>query len=235
MAKLRETTSPPADDDGNVAQRQRRELLLVAFTAVVFLGFLAVQLWAPGVTGSSSLTGNVTFFLLTNLNVILLVLLAFLVGRNLIRLTVDRRRGLFGSRLRTRLVFLFVGMSVAPSIVLFVVARGFLNEAIDTWFETRVRTVLAGSVEVADGYYQFAADNAVHFAETVAARIAGAGGLDAAGRGQLPVTVEQARREMNLAGILVFAAGGDSLYRASDGSRSPPLVPRVRAQILAGD
>ncbi len=215
----------------------RRELLLIALTAAVFLGFLGVQLWAPGVTGSSSLTGNVTFFLLTNLNVILLILLAFLVGRSLIRLTVDRRRGLFGSHLRTRLVLLFVGMSLAPSVVLVVVARGFLNEAIETWFDTRVRSALLGAVEVADGHYQFVADATVHVATTVAERIEREGLLADGRRERLPTALAVMRAELGLAAVEVFDASRDRLA----GSRGERLAPRpppgpddFRTRVLLG-
>lgn len=231
-----ETTTPA--DEAAARRRQRREFLLVALTAVVFVGFLVVQAVAPDLSGSSSLTGNVTFFLLTNLNVILLILLAFLVGRNLIRLTVDRRRGLFGSRLRTRLVLLFVGMSLAPTVALFLVARVFLNEAIDTWFDSRVRSALSGSVEVADGYYQFAADNAVHFAETVAADIARRDLLREGARDELTDSLEALRAQLNLAFVRVFAGDGRAVAavgRSGLVDRMPAGPLALHARILKGE
>src|SRR5215468_9433184 len=51
-----------------------------------------------------SQSSNIIFFLLINLNLILLVLLVFLVARNLAKLIFERRHRILGARLRTRLV-----------------------------------------------------------------------------------------------------------------------------------
>jgi two-component system nitrogen regulation sensor histidine kinase NtrY len=224
--------------DSSAAPRRRRDLLLILLTAVVFIGFLVVQIVGTNLDGGSSLTSNVTFFLLTNLNVILLVLLAFLVGRNLIRLTVDRRRGLFGSRLRTRLVILFVGMSLAPTVVMFIVARVFLNEAIDTWFETRVERALSGATEVADGHYQFAADNAAHFADTVAAQLGAGGLLRGEARAELIAVSDRLCKEFNLAHLRVFDGDGVTIHNSGEKrlvARMPPGPARLHERILAGE
>ena len=84
---------------------------------------------APAASSATapSLSGNVIFFLLINLNLILLVLLVFLVTRNLVKLIFERRRGILGSRLRTRLVLAFVSLSLFPTMLLFLVAEGFLS------------------------------------------------------------------------------------------------------------
>lgn len=238
MQRMPEPSETGAKPDAAADRAPRwREFALIGGTALAFLGFVVAQLWAPGVADSSSLTGNVTFFLLTNLNVILLVLLAFLVGRSIIRLAVDRRRGIFGSRLRTRLVLLFVGMSLAPSIILFTVARGFLNHAIDTWFDVRIRSSLQGSIEVADTYYQSTADHALHFAREVAERIH-AEDLGEARSGFLQRRVADKRREWGVAAIAVFDAGGSQRARATDASLRQPL-PEIAAalvqRVLAGE
>ncbi len=228
--------SEPRPDDRPPAGRWR-EIGLIALTAVAFLGFVVVQLWAPGVADSASLAANVTFFLLTNLNVILVVLLAFLVGRSVIRLAVDRRRGIFGSRLRTRLVLLFVGMSLAPSIILFAVARGFLNRAIDTWFDVRVRTSIQSAVEVADTYYQDAADRAVHFAGEMARRLRAAD-LEASRQAYLQRRIGEDRRVWGLAGVAVFDAAATARATAADPElrrRPPEIDPAWVRRVLAGE
>lgn len=90
--------------------------------------------------------------LLANLAVLLL-LAAVLAGR-LTRVWVDRRRGSAGSRLHVRLVLLFSVVAVAPTIVVAIFATSFFNMGIQSWFNDRVRTVLAESLEASRGYLE---------------------------------------------------------------------------------
>ena len=73
---------------------------------VAALIFFEVQL--PDVSPEYSFGSNIVFFLLINVNIILLGLLVFLVVRNLVKLVVERRRRMLGSRLQARLVLAFV-------------------------------------------------------------------------------------------------------------------------------
>src|SRR5215468_10011401 len=107
-------------------RRRRREGAIIAATAVIFVVFSIIEIRLPRFSNSSSPSGNIIFFLLINLNLILLVLLVFLVTRNLVKLVFERRRGIFGTGLRMRLVLAFVGLSLLPSVLLFFVAEGFL-------------------------------------------------------------------------------------------------------------
>src|SRR5262245_51994424 len=120
---------PPLPEDE--VRRRRREVIIIAATAVVFLVFALFETRLPRFSNSSSLSGNITFFFLINLNLILLVLLVFLVTRNLVKLVFERRRHIFGSRLRARLALAFVAFTIVPTIVLFLVAEGFLSAAFE--------------------------------------------------------------------------------------------------------
>ena len=78
--------------------------------------------------------------MLANLSVLLL-LGAVLAGR-LTRVWVERRRGSAGSRLHVRLVLLFSGVAVTPTIVVAVFAVAFFHFGIQAWFNEPVRTAL---------------------------------------------------------------------------------------------
>src|SRR5512139_2910649 len=108
-------------------RRRRREVIAIALTGIFVLLFAGFERRLPEFSGSLSPSGNVIFFLLINLNLILLILLIFLVTRNLVKLVFERRRRILGSRLRTRLVLAFVGLSLFPTVLLFLVAQGFLT------------------------------------------------------------------------------------------------------------
>src|SRR3954447_6210026 len=99
--------------------------------------------WKPGVSVG---------LVLANLSVLLL-LGAVLAGR-LTRVWVERRRGSAGSRLHVRLVFLFSGVAVAPTIVVACFAVAFFQFGIQSWFNDPVRESLGGSLQVSRGYLE---------------------------------------------------------------------------------
>jgi two-component system nitrogen regulation sensor histidine kinase NtrY len=83
----------------------------------------------------------------------LLLLGAVLAGR-LTRVWVERRRGSAGSRLHVRLVVLFSGIAVAPTILVAVFAVGFFHFGIQSWFNDPVREVLVESLQASRGYLE---------------------------------------------------------------------------------
>jgi len=89
---------------------------------------------------------------LANLSVLLL-LGAVLAGR-LTRVWVERRRGSAGSRLHVRLVLLFSGVAVAPTIVVAAFAVTFFHFGIQAWFNDPVRAALDASLQASRGYLE---------------------------------------------------------------------------------
>lgn len=216
-------------------RRRRREGWLIGITAVLFVVFAVLEIRLPELTNSSTQSSNVLFFLLINLNLILLVLLVFLVTRNLLKLIVDRRRGIVGARLRTRLVLAFVSLTLFPTVLLFLVAEGFLSRAIDSWFGHNVENALRGSLKVAHSHYQKAGNDTLHFARQLAEQIRDRGLLDARRRGRLERFLERKRSELNVAAIDVFFARGGltaSAVDAHERGKLPPLSDLDRTAVL---
>ncbi|MBS0562799.1 MAG: HAMP domain-containing protein, partial [Proteobacteria bacterium] len=89
---------------------------------------------------------------LANLSALLL-LGAVLAGR-LTRVWVERRRGSAGSRLHVRLVLLFGGIAVAPTILVAGFAVAFFHFGIQSWFNDPVREVLNESLQASRGYLE---------------------------------------------------------------------------------
>ncbi len=106
------------------AKRRRREGIVILITALMVAALIFFEVQLPDVTPEYSLGSNIVFFLLINVNIILLGLLVFLVVRNLVKLVVERRRHMLGARLQARLVLAFVGLSLVPSVLLFIIAGG---------------------------------------------------------------------------------------------------------------
>jgi len=227
---------PPLDPDE--LRRRRREAAIIAATALVFVVFAVFETRLPRFSNSSSSAGNITYFLLINLNLILLVLLLFLVTRNLMKLVLERRRGILGSRLRTRLVLAFFGLTLFPATLLFFVADGFLTAAFENWFNVRVETSLKGSLDVAQSYYQFAANNALYFARQVGQQALERDLWAPERRAQLHRFLDEKRVELNLAGVEAFALDRTSLARAASpelSQRAPGDRAEVLGRLLAGE
>ena len=187
------------------AKRRRREgwVMLIA-TAIVLL-FAFFELLLPDVSTEYSLSNNIAFFLLVNINIILLVLLVFLVVRNLVKLLFERRRRILGSRLRVRLVLVFIALSLIPTLLLYLIAGGFVTKSFDKWFDAQIGNALRGSVEIGETYYQNSANNALFYARQLSRRITETGLFDKAQAAGLKAFIEEKQREYNLGTVEIFS------------------------------
>ncbi len=152
-------------------RRRRRERIIIAVTilGIVLLTFLETSLFSKETLVPDF--RDVVMFGLININIILVLLLIFLIVRNVVKLVYERRRGILGSKLRTKLVAAFVTLSLVPTFILFLVATNFLSYSIDNWFNIRVGGALNLSLEVAQNYYQQTADNVKYYADQLSVDI----------------------------------------------------------------
>jgi two-component system, NtrC family, nitrogen regulation sensor histidine kinase NtrY len=187
------------------SKRRKREgvVILVTLLMVAVFAFFEVQL--PDVTPETSLGSNIAFFLLININIILLILLVFLVVRNLVKLIFERQRRIMGSRLRGRLVLAFVALSLVPTALLFVIAVGFVTRSFERWFEVQVENALQGSLEIGQTYYQNSANNALFYARQLSQRITQEGLFDPRRNAELKEFVQNKQREYNLGTVELFS------------------------------
>jgi two-component system, NtrC family, nitrogen regulation sensor histidine kinase NtrY len=220
-----EGEDPHRSEDAEAPHRpfRRREVFLLAATALAVVLFLFFETRLPPFTSGQTLSQNVVFFLLINLNIVLILLVVFLLGRNIVKLVVERRQGVLGSHLRTRLVAGFVGVAIAPAIFLFLVALGFIRTSIESWFAVRIESALEGSVDMADVYYRESMATALREAQELARRLNTTGRrIDAEA-----AIVAEKQREYGAAVIAVYDAEGRLVSSAEDpglnqGFRVPP-------------
>jgi two-component system nitrogen regulation sensor histidine kinase NtrY len=134
--------------------RRRRERIAVVavLVLVVFFGFL--EGWFFRFKSDLPLWGNILLFALINVNVILLLLLVYLVLRNIVKLVFERKRDILGHQLRTRLVIAFVGLTLIPTIPLFLLATRFISFSLDYWFSHEVEESLELAVTLGKDYLE---------------------------------------------------------------------------------
>ncbi len=86
------------------------------------------------------------------LNLVLLLPLIAIVAWRLVQLWAERRRGLAGSRLHTRLVVLFSLIAVVPTIFVAIFSYLLFSFGVQAWFSERVSTAVNDSLAVAQAY-----------------------------------------------------------------------------------
>lgn len=148
-------------------RRERILMLVVGCLAVVFT-ILASQFSARK---DLPISANILVYGLISINIILILLLLFLIVRNVFKLFSERRKGVIGSKLRTKLVAAFVGLSLVPNILLFLFAINFLSYSIEFWFNIKIGDALNRSLEVAQVYYTQAEEMAKYNARQISADI----------------------------------------------------------------
>ena len=156
--------------DEKELKKRRRERIIMVIVGVLAIAFTLI---ASQIFNKNDLPFSTNIFVygLTSINFILIVLLLFLIIRNLFKLFDEHRRGIIGSRLRTKLVAMFVGLSLIPTIVLFIFAINFLSYSIEFWFNIKIGDALNRSLEVAQVYYQQMEEQAKFNARQISADI----------------------------------------------------------------
>ena len=91
--------------------------------------------------------------------------------RNLVKALVERRRGILGSRLRTKLVFSLLLLWLVPSGIIFGAALNLIQRSIDGWFNEPMDRLTEVSQQIVDAYYDGARERGAAFAREIARRL----------------------------------------------------------------
>ncbi|MEA3421285.1 MAG: HAMP domain-containing protein, partial [Acidobacteriota bacterium] len=133
-------------------------LLIILFFAIEFF-IRETQQFSPTI---------VTNVLLSSLQIIVLLLfliLLFVLGRNLAKLYLERKRKVAGSHFKTRLLFFFISLSLIPTLLLFFFASDLINRNIEQWFKTPIDKILNDTKGLADGFYLNTEEITLHYAK----------------------------------------------------------------------
>jgi len=88
------------------------------------------------------------------LNLVLLIVIGLLVSKRLLRIWSQRRQGLAGSQLHTRMVVLFSVVAVIPTIVVALFSVFLFDFGIRSWFTERIGAAVDSSQAVAEAYLE---------------------------------------------------------------------------------
>lgn len=123
---------------------RRKRLRELVLAASAFL-FIVLSTWAElrFIRLESYL-----FFVLFNFNFLLLLVILGVVLRNVVKLVLERRRRVLGSKLRSRMVLAFMTLSLVPTLLLFVMSIRFVQMSVDYWFKAQVERSMEQSLKV---------------------------------------------------------------------------------------
>jgi len=118
----------------------------VALAVVAALGAILLFLLASASANTALFAENYPWLLA--INGIAAVAMVVLVGLKLRRLRRDFRNGVFGSRLKSRLLLMLSLMAVLPGALVYGVSMQFAVKSIDSWFDVRVDAALEGGLNL---------------------------------------------------------------------------------------
>jgi two-component system nitrogen regulation sensor histidine kinase NtrY len=192
-------------------KRRKREffLILIIMLVVALLTFVESRIIHFG--ADIAVSNTVLMFILININLLLLVLMIYLVFRNLVKLIYDRRRNVLGAKIRTKLVIAFVSLTLLPTIVLFFFALNFITTSIEFWFDVPVEQALENSLWVGGRLYSRTEENNKFFLERISYQLKTKNLLDPKNPKALSHYIRIVQREFNLDAVEVYAANAERL------------------------
>lgn len=148
-------------------------ILLIVVTSTVYYLVQRAKELSP-----EALSSRLLLFVLWNVNLLLILGILFVLFRGVIKLIIERQRGILGSRFRTKLVVTYVATSLVPIVILFFVATDLLRVSIERWFNTPIETVLRNSQEIAEMAQNRVLDEARGAAGEIAASVGSEADID---------------------------------------------------------
>jgi two-component system nitrogen regulation sensor histidine kinase NtrY len=243
-------TLPPRKTPAPEAERRpfRDNPRLILAGILLLIGSLAVIVRLSDRTRqlNPDFVSEVVLYALSVTNVTMLLAFGFVLARNVIKLVVERRRGLPFSRFRLKLVAALLGLSIVPSVLVLLTGSELIRQTTARWFSQPVTDVLTSAREIAGTFYRdreaLVARQAAQLARGVPVNALTSGDLDAL---KASVTAPVMDGRVGIVEIyrLQPAAEGKTEVVPVVGVQSPSLPPghlrassdRLAAKIAAGD
>jgi two-component system, NtrC family, nitrogen regulation sensor histidine kinase NtrY len=194
-------------------------------TPVLLAGIVALILALVGLLAlgsrSSALApdfiADVVLYALSATNLTILVALAFVLARNVVKLVVERRKALPFARFRFKLVTVLLGMTLIPAVLVLAIGSELIRNNVDRWFNADLDEVLSSANGIAGDYYaqqqRLVSAQAQRFARALS-------GVD------LAAASPSAVRDLLAPDVLQERVDLVEVYRVSAPSEArPPVVP----------
>ncbi|MFC1858047.1 PAS domain-containing sensor histidine kinase [Thermodesulfobacteriota bacterium] len=229
MSKKEKTRYVSLSSEADLKRRKREGIIIIVIIAVVTLLTYAENRVIHFGT-DFPISNTILMFILININLLLLILLVFLVFRNLVKLLYDRKRKVVGARLRTKLVVAFIALTLLPTIVLFFISINFITNSIEFWFNIPIEQALENSLQVGRRLYTHAEETHRFFLERIAYQIQTKKLLHPKKRKSLSHYIQVVQREFNFNAVEVYDANSRRLTFAV-----APLLEDIPFGVVSAD
>ncbi len=184
---------------------------LLAAVVVLLAAIPIVSTYLIGKSQSFSpgFLARVFLYGFTVVNLTVLSVLVFVLARNLIKLFIERRQAVLGAKFKTKLVMIFVGFAIFPSALIILVGSRLISTSVELWFSQPVETVLLGSQDVVESYYQEKQESATFYARMLSNETSQQRLLAPANVRALFRTMESRLTQYRLDMINVFSTDGE--------------------------
>jgi len=192
MSTIREATRPTLPARPAALRAERRPFrdnprLILLGILVLIAALVAMVRFADRSTelNPDFLTTTV-LYALSAADLTMLVALVFVLARNIVKLVVERRRGLPFSRFREKLVLALLGLTIVPCVLVLIVGSGLIRSSTEKWFSQPIDDILGAATRIAQDYYNeresSVAGHAARIAKALPVAAVEAGDLDAVRR-----------------------------------------------------
>src|SRR5437667_2020709 len=209
--------------------------LLIIVPTLLFLAWSQASLKLDFLQPSNA-QQTIVLLALSILIYVAFVIFALILARNLLKLYVERKQQLLGSKFKTRMVAAFLGLSILPVCFLFAFAYGLLNRSIDKWFGAPFDVVRRDASEIARELELKEEQQAVRDAGRLATDAELVQGILRRDGGRLYLLLVRQAADLGLESALCFdarggmlARGGKPVPRDSDIAR---LMPKISSAAI---
>ena len=133
--------------------RMRGGKVFAAMLLILFLALVALVLKADNAYFGVVSPKRTVMLVLLDL-ALMLLLMVFVVQHRARLLWTRAHDGLLGTRLQSRIILMFTGIAIVPTVIVATFSILFFNVGIKSWFDTRVTSALEDSVVIAKAYVQ---------------------------------------------------------------------------------
>jgi two-component system nitrogen regulation sensor histidine kinase NtrY len=218
---------PPSPPRKSFTDNTRALLTGIVILLAALAGLLTLA------RGSSALEPDfLTEFVLYALsatNLTMIVVLVFVLARNIVKLLVERRRALPFARFRAKLVAVLLGMTLIPALLVLIVGSELIRNSVDRWFNAPMDEVLSSATAIAGDYYQERQRLVLSHAERLARALAEAG-FQPGDQGEIRAIVAPLVRDERVRLVEVYGVSG-----ASDGAPAVTRATEVAAPSFPPD
>ncbi len=145
-------------------------VLLVSLLAL-FLALGALNAFNLRLLDPQSPIETLVFLALSIVAFLLFVSVLVMLVRNLLKLYADQRSRVLGTRLRTRMLWGAVLVSLVPLVFMLAFSYLLMNRAVDRWFSQPVTAIRDDANNLADALARYANANARSEADTIAVEL----------------------------------------------------------------